>query len=184
MSINIRLASLEDIPALRGLIDESVRTLSVRYYTEQQIRSALTHIFGVDTQLILDGTYFVAETNGRIVGAGGWSKRATLFGGDQLKGTGPDRELDPARDAARIRAFYVHPEWSRKGISRRVLQMCEEAMLQAGFRRAELMATLPGEPLYSAMGYSRIEYIESAMPDGELLTGYRMEKHLTKPVVV
>jgi GNAT superfamily N-acetyltransferase len=178
MTISTRLASLDDIPRIQALITESVRALSVNYYSEQQINSALSYIFGVDTQLILDGTYFVAEETGQIVGAGGWSKRATLFGGDQFKAEQPDPLLDPAKDPARIRAFYVHPQWARKGVGRQILTACEDAVGKAGFTRIELMATLPGEPLYAALGYNRIEPAEMKMPDGQSLSGFRMEKHL------
>jgi GNAT superfamily N-acetyltransferase len=136
------------------------------------------YIFGVDTQLIIDGTYFVAEEEGRIVGSGGWSKRSTLFGGDQFKGSEPDPLLDPKRNPARIRAFYVHPECSRRGIGRQILAACEDAIRQAGFKRIELMATLPGEPLYSALGYVRVRPEEMTMPDGVSISGFVMEKNL------
>lgn len=178
MTIKIRPAALEDIPQIEELIVLSVRMLSASYYTEAQISSALTHIFGVDSQLIIDGTYYVAEVEGQIVGSGGWSKRATLFGGDQMKATGPDALLDPAKDAAKIRAFYVHPAWARKGIGKRILATCEEAVRRAGFRRVELMSTLPGEPLYSALGFTRLEPAEMKMPDGASIAGFIMEKRL------
>jgi N-acetylglutamate synthase-like GNAT family acetyltransferase len=182
--LNIRLATTKDVPALQQLIRESVAVLSATYYTPEQIASALLHVFGVDTQLILDGTYFVAEVEEQIVGSGGWSKRKTLFGGDQLKAAGDSREspidalLDPASESARIRAFYVHPAWSRKGVGSRVLTACERAAYQAGFRRIELVATLPGEPLYLARGYERAEPMELETPDGESLPAFRMTKSL------
>ena len=178
MTINIRLATLDDIPDLQTLIVDSVRALSAGYYTDRQITSALSYIFGVDTQLIIDGTYFVAEVSGQIVGAGGWSKRSTLFGGDQFKAERADPLLNPATDPARVRAFYVHPEWSRRGIGRRILAECENAVRAAGFTRIELMATLPGEPLYSVMGYRRVKPAVVKMPDGESISGFLMEKHL------
>ena len=178
MPITIRLASQEDIPALTELIDESVRTLSLAYYDRQQIESALAHIFGVDSQLIQDQTYFVAEIEGQIVGAGGWSKRATLFGGDQTKPDHTDDLLNPVADAAKIRAFYVHPEWSRKGIGRRIAQACEEAAKDAGFKRLELIATLPGQPMYLALGYSIVEPFDISLPDGQALPTFRMENRL------
>jgi GNAT superfamily N-acetyltransferase len=177
--ISIRLASLDDIPQLQGLIAESVRALSANYYSEEQIDSALRYIFGVDTQLINDRTYFVAETTeapGTIVGAGGWSKRETLYGGDQRKAQKPDPLLDPSKDAARVRAFYVSPQWSRRGIGRMILMACEEAVWKAGFKRIELMSTLPGEPLYAAMGYKQIAPAEMNMPDGQSIGGFVMEK--------
>ncbi|HEY7786838.1 MAG TPA: GNAT family N-acetyltransferase, partial [Pyrinomonadaceae bacterium] len=177
----LRLATLNDIPDIQELIVASVRTLSASYYTERQITSALLYIFGVDTQLIIDETYFVADEEGRIVGSGGWSKRSTLFGGDQFKGSEPDPLLDPKTDPARIRAFYIHPDWSRRGIGRQILAACEDAIRKAGFKRIELMATLPGEPLYSAMDYDRVRPEEMTMPDGESISGFLMAKNLTEP---
>ena len=176
-SIIIRRASSEDIPALQALIEVSVRKLSASYYDQNQIESALTNVFGVDSQLIEDGTYFVAETGGQIVGGGGWSKRKTLFGGDQYK-TDQDLLLNPATDAARIRAFYVHPEWSRRGIARKIVLACESAAKTAGFRTLELVATLPGEPLYLAMGYRNMGAHPIPLPGGESLPAFRMEKRL------
>jgi len=177
MIVQIRHALMEDIPALETLIRDSVAVLSLPYYTAKQIRSGLAHVFGPDTQLILDGTYFVAEADGQIAGSGGWSKRQTLFGGDQAKSVA-DPLLDPAHDAARIRAFYVHPNWSRKGVASKILTACEAAARQAGFRRIELAATLPGEPLYLARGYRKCEPISIETPDGEALAAFRMEKEI------
>lgn len=179
MNITIRLATAADIPAIRVLIRESVRGLSSPFYSSRQIASALSHVFGVDSQLLSDGTYYVASLEGRIVGAGGWSKRKTLYGGDQLKSAGTDALLDPRKDAARIRAFYVHPAWSRKGIGSRILQACEDAAGTAGFSEIELVATLPGEPLYLAKGYKKLEPIQIQMPDGESLPAFRMAKTLS-----
>lgn len=178
MDVQIRLAVPSDVPALEELIRESVSVLSAEYYTSGQITSALSHVFGVDTQLILDGTYFVAEIDGELAGSGGWSKRATLFGGDQSKADGIDPLLDPTADAARIRAFYVHPRWSRKGIGSRILNACEDAARQAGFKRIELVATLPGEPLYTAKGYEKAEAMQIETPDGESLPAFRMTNTL------
>ena len=178
MDVQIRLATLEDTPALQELIRASVASLSDGYYTSQQIASGLSHIFGVDTQLILDGTYFVAEAEQQIVGSGGWSKRRPLFGGDQFKGNQEDALLDPDNEPARIRAFYVHPSWSRKGIGSRILAACEEAARNAGFRKVELVATLPGEPLYLAKGYEKGAEMSLETPDGEALPAFRMTKNL------
>lgn len=178
MTMEIRLATREDIPALQQLIRESVSVLSSQYYTSRQIASGLSHIFGVDTQLIVDGTYFVAAVDNRLVGSGGWSKRKTLFGGDQSKLDGIDPLLDPETEAARIRAFYVHPEWSRRGIGSRILRSCEDAARIAGFSKIELVATLPGEPLYLARGYEKAEAIQIETPDGESLPAFRMTKTL------
>jgi GNAT superfamily N-acetyltransferase len=179
MPIIIRLATLEDIPALQQLIPESVRTLSAPYYDSNQIESALIYIFGVDTQLIVDKTYFVAEAEDHVVGCGGWSKRALLFGGDQLKSDDDGKLLEPGRDPARIRAFYVHPGWARKGIGRQIISACEDAARAAGFTRLELVATLPGQPLYSASGYTIAEPVAVTLEDGQLFSGFRMEKSLT-----
>jgi N-acetylglutamate synthase-like GNAT family acetyltransferase len=179
MNIRIRRATNEDIPALEHLISNSVRSLSQNYYTEQQIESALTNIFGVDTQLIVDGTYYVAETAGQIVGCGGWSKRKTLFGGDQTK-AGEDLSLDPDVEPARIRAFFVHSGWARRGIGSRILEACEEAALNAGFKELELVATLPGEPFYRAFGYEIAERIEIVMPGEQVLPAVRMKKRVVR----
>ncbi|MEW6129750.1 MAG: GNAT family N-acetyltransferase [Acidobacteriota bacterium] len=182
MAVEIRLATRDDIPVLEELIPLSVRGLSGGYYTPAQIESAIIHIFGVDSQLIDDGTYFVAESNHQIVGCGGWSKRKTLFGGDQMKGD-EDGLLDPQSEPARIRAFFVHPDWTRKGIGKRIISACENAARESGFNRLELAATLPGEPLYAAVGYHPIEKIDVPMPDGEFLAIIRMGKtiQLTEP---
>ena len=177
MTIVIRLATAQDIPSLKQLIPVSVRALSAGYYTPQQIESALVHIFGVDSQLIADGTYYTAISDDQIVGCGGWSKRKTLFGGDQMK-TDVDDLLDPAHDPARIRAFYVHPRWARQGIGRRIIQLCEEAARKDGFHTMELVSTLPGEPLYAAMGYEVTQRFDFAMPDGVTLPAAHMVKSL------
>ncbi|MGH9873019.1 MAG: GNAT family N-acetyltransferase [Pyrinomonadaceae bacterium] len=178
MDIELRPATTADIPALEELIRASVTALSAEHYTSEQIASALSHVFGVDTQLIADETYFVAEIEGQLAGSGGWSKRTTLFGGDQSKSDGLDPLLDPATEAARIRAFYVHPRWSRRGVGSRILTACEEAARAAGFSRIELAATLPGEPLYTARGYAKAEAMQLETPDGESLPAFRMTKLL------
>ena len=177
MSLLVRLATEHDIPSLKRLIPASVRALSVGYYTDRQIESGLIHIFGVDSQLIADGTYYAVVADGQIVGCGGWSKRKTLYGGDQMKGDADDL-LDPAHDAARIRAFFVHPDWTRRGIGRSIIEACEAAARQEGFRSMELGATLPGEPLYAAMGYTVTTRFDIAMPDGETLPAAHMVKSL------
>lgn len=176
--INLRLATSQDIPALQTLIDQSVRALSVDYYTSAQIESALKNVFGVDTQLISDQTYFVAEAGGEIVGGGGWSKRQTLFGGDQAKSDETDTLLIPGEQPARLRAFYVHPQWSRRGIGKLITRACESAARDAGFTRAELIATLPGQPLYEANGYEIVGPFAIPLPDGLSLPAFRMAKNL------
>lgn len=178
MAITIRQAAMEDVPALQELIAEAVRTLSLPYYSPREIDSALTHVFGVDRQLIHDGTYFVAEIEAQIVGCGGWSKRKTLFGGDQAESVRIDELLNPETDAARVRAFYVHPSWSRRGIGSQILRACEEAASESGFTMLELIATLPGEPFYSAHGYERIAPFEIPLPDGHSLPAVHMKKRL------
>jgi len=178
-TIRLRLATAQDIPALQILIDQSVRALSVNYYSPAQIESALTNVFGVDTQLIADQTYFVAEAEAQIVGGGGWSKRNTLFGGDQAKSSETDALLNPGVDPARLRAFYVHPEWSRRGIGKLITTACETAARNAGFTSVELVATLPGQPLYEANGYKIVCAFEIPLPDGLSLPAFRMAKDLT-----
>jgi len=178
MDLQIRLATIADIPALEELIRDSVSTLSVGFYTDTQIEMSLLHIFGVDTQLILDQTYFIAEIDQMIAGSGGWSKRKTMFGGDKLKAQKFDPLLDPATEAARLRAFYVHPQWSRRGVGSRVLTECENAARLAGFNRMELVATLPGERLYAARGYERVEAMRLEIPNGKPLPAFRMTKAL------
>lgn len=177
MSFNVRLARPAEVPQLRALIEQSVWQLSLAYYTPAQIESALRHVFGVDSQLLADGTYYIAEANGALAGCGGWSQRAALYGGDQHKATA-DPLLDPARDAARIRAFFVHPAWARRGVGRAIIEVCEAAARQAGFHRLELAATLPGEPLYTAMGYQATERLAPTLPDGQLLPIVHMHKLL------
>jgi GNAT superfamily N-acetyltransferase len=178
MNLEIRLATIEDIPALRELIRDSVRGLSAAYYSAEQIESALVHIFGVDTQLIVDRTYFIAAAGEQIAGSGGWSKRITLFGGDQSKPAEIEPLLDPATQPARVRAFYIHPRWSRKGVGSLILKSCEDAAAEAGFNRIELAATLPGVPFYLARGYEKGEEISIDTPDGPSLPVVRMTRTL------
>ncbi len=175
----LRFARPQDIPALRRLIDQSVRHLGQPYYDPQQIESSLEYIFGVDSQLIADDTYYVVEIDGEIVGAGGWSKRKTLYGGDQTKVDEEDNLLDPAHDPAKIRAFYVQPNRARQGIGRQMMQACEMAARAAGFKKLELMATLPGKPLYAACGFQVIEHDRIKMPNGVLLSVAKMTKSLS-----
>ncbi len=154
----LRPACLADVAELNDLIATSARGLSRFYYTAQQIDALITQVFGVDTQLLEDETYYAIERDRRLVACGGWSYRRTLFGGDQAK-TSTDPVLDPASDPARIRAFFVAPFAARQGLARRLLTQCEARALQAGFARAELMATLPGVPFYEAAGYAVLERV-------------------------
>jgi GNAT superfamily N-acetyltransferase len=186
----IRQAVADDIPVLHLLIDTSVRRLQAQDYTPTQIESALTTVYGVDSQLIADGTYFVVEAEGirsnlgtreeraLIVGCGGWSKRKTLYGGDRWIAR-EDTLLEPRTDAAKIRAFFVHPEWVRRGIGSMILDACERAAEEAGFRRFEMGATLTGVPLYRARGYVELERMEVPLANGESLPIVHMEKRLT-----
>lgn len=178
MEITVRVATIEDIPALKELIPLAARGLSQGYYTSEQIESAIKYIFGVDTQLIADGTYYVAETQDQIVGCGGWSKRKTLYGGDQMKAQ-EDPLLDPKVEAGRIRAFFIHPNWARKGIGRRLIEVCEQVAKAEGFTRMELGATLPGEPLYAALGYEVTERFDISMINGLKLPCAHMKKQLS-----
>jgi len=166
MDIKFRLATSYDVPALQELIALSARGLSIGYYSAEQIESAVSHAFGVDSQLISDGTYFIVEDGERAVACGGWSKRRTLYGGDQLKKDWPDALLNPAREAARIRAFFVHPDCGRRGIGRRLLEVCVEAAKRAGFTSFELGATSPGVPFYKALGFETYDEVKLDLPDG------------------
>ncbi|MAQ94977.1 MAG: GNAT family N-acetyltransferase [Rhodothermaceae bacterium] len=152
-----RLARPDDLDALRTLADAAIAQLQTPFLDARQV-AASTVLMGIDTLLIEDGTYVVVEIDGALAGCGGWSRRATLYGGDASPGRSPAL-LDPDRDAARIRAMYTHPAYTRRGVGRRILAVCEAAARAEGFRRAELMATLAGEPLYRACGYTPIERV-------------------------
>lgn len=172
-----RLATIGDLPALVELIPASARVLSRGFYTEAQTEAAIRYIFGPDTRLIADGTYYVVEEDGILAGCGGWSRRRTLYGGDQTK-SGEEALLDPATEAAKIRAFFVHPDYARKGVGRAIVDACLDAARAAGFRRIELASTLPGVPFYRALGFDECEPMEAPMPDGTALPIIRMEKAL------
>src|SRR5687767_2473645 len=161
----LRTAQHTDVPALQDLISRSGRELSIGYYSPSQADAITRHVFGVDTQLIDDQTYFVVEHDGTIVACGGWSKRRTLFGGDQTK-HGPDLLLDPTSEPARIRAFFVEPSMARRGFGRLLMAACVTASKQAGFHSLELVSTLPGEPLYLASGFAVQERFELDLPGG------------------
>ena len=182
----LRLARMEDVPDLEQLIRLSVHTLQAEHYGPDERNAALGPVFGVDRQLIQDGTYFVVEVKGQIVACGGWSRRKTLFGGDAGRGTEADEDsaLDPQCDAARIRAFFVHPDWARRGLGRRLLKACETAALAYGFRQAELVATLAGEPLYRAGGYEEVARDEIPLSDGLSLQVVKMSRQLAHSLLV
>ena len=171
----LRLAHEADVSALEALIPMSVRALQSPYYSQAQIEAALGPVFGVDRQLIRDGTYFIAEQDGVIVGCGGWSKRRALYGGDSSR-EHEDELLDPERDAARVRAFFVHPDWARRGIGRSIMAACERAIRESGFRTVDIVATLAGEPLYAFFGYAVVERYDIAMVSGMSLPVVKMSK--------
>ncbi|HEY7401910.1 MAG TPA: GNAT family N-acetyltransferase [Candidatus Angelobacter sp.] len=188
--IHVRVAVPADLPALRELIELSVRRLQAQDYTPQQREAALRTVFGVDSQLIADGTYLAAEafpshgadaatphsTNDAIlVGCGGWSKRKTLYGGDRWHERQDDL-LDPRHDAAKIRAFFIHPEWARQGVGTKVLDACEAAAMAAGFTCFEMGATLTGAKLFGQRGYVPLQQIELPLEDGITLPIIHMRK--------
>ncbi|MCW5889535.1 MAG: GNAT family N-acetyltransferase [bacterium] len=175
MSVRLRFATRADVPALEALIARSARALGAADYTPAQVEGALRGAFGVDTQLLDDGTYFVAAEGERLVACGGWSRRRTLFGGDAAV----DRDaglLDPAVDAARVRAFFVDPDHARRGLGRAILAHCEAAARTEGFTRLALMATLPGVRLYAAHGWIAGTPIEHPVGDGVTITFVPMTK--------
>jgi GNAT superfamily N-acetyltransferase len=173
----IRLAEPRDVPALDLLIPSAVRSLSTGFYSARQVEFAIRYVFGPDTQLIQDQTYYVAVAGPTIIGCGGWSQRTTLFGGDQTKTAG-DLPIEPGADPARIRAFFVDPRWVRRGVASAILRSCSDAAQRAGFRSLELVATLPGEPLYAAAGFRAVERYQLELPEGVGLPVVRMLKDL------
>jgi len=185
MNVRIRKAVAPDVPRLREIIEASVRGLQAVDYSPAQIEGALKSVYGVDSQLIADGTYLVAEViaseegKTQIVACGGWSKRKTLYGGDQYAAR-EDSLLDPARDAAKIRAFFVHPDWARRGIGTLILEACEKAAIESGFRRLEMGATLSGVAFYKAKGYIEIEHQQVPLGNGESLPIIRMAKKVKR----
>ena len=176
----LRRATLADLPSLGPLIAASARELSRGDYTPEQVEGALRGAFGTDTQLIRDGSYFVIEAEGRLAGCGGWSRRRTLFGSDARAGRDAT-ELDPARDAAKIRAFFIHPDFARRGLGSAMLERCEQDAMAHGFTRFELMGTLPGVRLYAARGYRAGERIEWPLGDGLAIPFIPMSKDADPP---
>ena len=177
MEYEVRKATLEDRGAITRLIAESARRLSRDDYADAQIEAAIASVFGVDSDLIEDGTYLVAEQQGALIGCGGWSRRKTLYGGDQFSNRDTD-VLDPANDPAKIRAFFVHPQHARKGVARAILSVCENEAKQHGFGALELMATLPGVKFYQACGYSINGHFDLELEDGVKLQLVPMRKDL------
>ena len=178
MKFEIREARRSDTESIAELIAESVRGLAVGFYDNRQIELSIRSVFGIDHQLIEDGTYFVAESDGQIVGCGGWSKRKTLFGASAYGESRDPELLEPKVDAAKIRAFFIHPSAARKGIGKAILQRCEDEASAAGFRKVEMMATLPGVPLYSACGYEKAESVAIPVGEGLEIECIRMFKQL------
>jgi GNAT superfamily N-acetyltransferase len=215
MPFLLRPATSADIPRLREIIQASVRTLQAADYTPAQLEGALESVYGVDTQLIADNTYFAvvcvaarvddepAELEGfvaavfrppsqppatpappashSIIACGGWSKRKTLYGGDQFAQR-EDSLLDPARDAAKIRAFFVHPQWARRGLGTLILEACERAARAAGFSRLEMGSTLTGVAFYRSKGYVALENLQVPLSNGEMLAIVRMAKEIKREV--
>jgi GNAT superfamily N-acetyltransferase len=178
-TFGLRPARLEDVSELETLIAVSARTLLAPWYSPEQVDAAVGSVFAVDTQLIEDGTYFVVAQGPTIVGCGGWSRRKTLFGADRGHTSDAASVLDPARDPARIRAFFVHPASARRGIAAALMRHCEKAAAEAGFKTMELVATLAGEPLYAASGFATVEHFEIPLVGTLAMPVVRMRKNIT-----
>jgi len=191
MPLTLRPATPDDIPALNALIERSARQLSIGYYSPAEIEAAVRYVFGVDTTLVRDGTYFAVHADGVLAGCGGWSYRRTIYGGDQrpvddaanASGATPpaqaaSTQLQPGIDPARVRAFFVAPEQARRGVGRFLLDACLDAARAAGFTRAELMATLPGVPFYAALGFAPVRDVTDRVPDGTPLRFVLMQRDI------
>jgi GNAT superfamily N-acetyltransferase len=172
---------MDDVSVLQVLVAESVWVLQAKDYTDQQREAAIRLVYGIDTQLIRDGTYFVVEQDREIVGCGGWSRRRTLFGGDQHHPSREDSLLDPASEPARIRAFFVKPGRERRGIGSALVRTCEQAAVAEGFRRIEMASTLTGVALYSVHGYREVERIDIPLEKALTLPVVRMIKTVGRP---
>lgn len=179
MTFTHRLATPADLPVLRQLMNAAIRKFIGDKLDADRLEASF-EIMGLDTQLIDDGTYFAVECEGRIVGCGGWSRRATMFGGDHSAGRDA-RPLDPATEPARVRAMYTHPDFARRGIGRLVLELCEAAARREGFRTLELVATVAGEPLYASCGFTVFERIDIPTSRGVTVPGARMRKAVSAP---
>jgi GNAT superfamily N-acetyltransferase len=172
-----RLALLDDVPALQDLIGRSARGLSEPYYTREQTEAAIRDVFGVDSQLIRDATYYLADREGIPVACGGWSRRRSLYGGDQTR-KGPEPVLDPTHEPARLRALFVDPSAARLGLGRKLVEICAAAARESGFRALELASTLPGVPLYRATGFIEVEHFDLELSGGVRLPLVRMRRGL------
>ena len=171
----LRIATVEDAPAIEALMKASGDVLFRRFYDERQAASAVKFVSQIDPMLLADGTYFLLEADGELVACGGWSRRDRLYTGSG-EGLDDARLLDPATEPARVRAMFTRADWTRRGLGRRILEACEQAAAGGGFTRLSLMATLPGVPLYRAYGFERLDEIEITMPDGVTLPCATMEK--------
>jgi GNAT superfamily N-acetyltransferase len=176
----LRVATVADLDALDELMKRATRDIFPRFYDADQTASAVRYVASVDRQLVEDGTYFACETGTGLVACGGWSKRAKLYTGSG-DAQGDDRLLDPATDAAHVRAMYTRPDWTRRGLGRRILEACEAAARADGFRMLTLGATLPGLPLYEAFGFEETGREDVVMPDGTPLPCVWMEKAIPPP---
>jgi GNAT superfamily N-acetyltransferase len=162
--MKLRLAAADDLPAMRNVMELAIDELQISFLSEEEV--AASHaVMGLDTQLVADGTYFIVEEDGRVAGCGGWSRRATLYGGDHSLDLREPRLLDSATEPARVRAMYTHPAFVRKGVGRMILEAAEQAARREGFGEAELMATMAGEPLYRACGYEQVERTSATVGD-------------------
>lgn len=177
-NLKTRPATLHDLPQIEALIEQSMHVLAGRDYSFEQIESALRYLMGIDPRIINDGTYLVAEVDGKVVGAGGWSMRQALYGrGDTARNEDPCL-LNPAREPSRLRALFVHPGWARRGIGKMLVHLAEYNARDYGFRAMELVSTLTGRALYEATGYRAIKQVEITLPDGVLFPGISMRKSL------
>lgn len=177
MTFTLRNATMSDIPEIERVMRESLTGIGSRSYDAQQIASSLENIAHLDRDLVSDGTYFVAVAGSAIVGCGGWSRRGKLYAGSAAAGD-ESRLLDPASEAARVRAMFVTPQWARRGIGRTILDRCELEAREEGFKKVELMAMLSGEAMYTAAGYAVVERVSPPLADGTMLPLTRMEKSL------
>jgi GNAT superfamily N-acetyltransferase len=175
--LSYRLAREEDFPALKSLMSLAITTLQRSFLSDAEIAASQV-VMGLDTQLVLDRTYYLVDDNGQLAGCGGWSRRATLYGGDHSTSLRDAALLDPALDAARIRAMYTHPDYARQGVGRLILGLSETAAADAGFQRVKLMATLSGEPLYRACGYAEVDRTSTSPVNGVTVPLVRMSKRL------
>ena len=179
-ALSVRIASEDDAELVGAIMTASAAALFPRFYAPDVVPSAVRHIAVVDRALLADGTYFVVDADGVPAGCGGWSRRDKLFTGSDPGLAGDARLLDPRTEPARVRAMFVRPEWTRHGVGRRVLALCERAASEEGFVRATLMATLPGVPLYRAAGWTEVGHVDVVLPDGVRAPCIRMEKALAR----